>query len=69
MGDENKYDGVGYPIKMLLEESLPRQRNEMMDNFMQILRRLPTREAYSSSDHATALKVQVNLIFHYLKDL
>jgi hypothetical protein len=42
MGDKKKYDGARYPIKMLLEESLVRQRNEMMDNFTQILRRLPT---------------------------
>ena len=60
MGDENKYDGVGDPIKMLLEEALTRQRNEMMDNFVQILRRLPTGEASSSSGHATPFKVQVN---------
>jgi hypothetical protein len=32
----------------------------MMDNFAQILRRLPTGEAYSSSGHATPFKVQVN---------
>jgi hypothetical protein len=32
----------------------------MMDNFTQILRRLPTGEAYSSSDHTTPFKVQVN---------
>jgi hypothetical protein len=36
MGDEKKYDGSRDPIKMLLEEALARQRNEMMDNFMQI---------------------------------
>jgi hypothetical protein len=42
MSGENKYDGMGYPFKMLLEESLKRQRNEMMDNFTQILRRLLT---------------------------
>jgi hypothetical protein len=60
MGDKNKDDGVGYPIKMLLEESLARQRNEMMDNFVQILRWLPTGEASSSSGHATPFKVQVN---------
>jgi len=60
MGDQNKYDGVGDPIKMLLEKTLVRQRNEMMDNFAQILRWLPTREASSSSDHATSFKVQVN---------
>jgi hypothetical protein len=32
----------------------------MMDNFAQILRRLPKREASSSSGHATPFKVQVN---------
>jgi hypothetical protein len=32
----------------------------MMDNLAQILRRLPTGEAYSSSDHATPFKVQGN---------
>jgi hypothetical protein len=47
MGDEKKDDGAGDPIKMLLEESLARQRNKMMDNFAQILRRLPTGEASS----------------------
>jgi hypothetical protein len=60
MGDEKKYDGVGDPIKMLLKESLVRKRNKMMDNFTQILRRLPTREAYSSSSHATPFKVHLN---------
>jgi hypothetical protein len=38
MGDENKYNGVGDPIKMLLEEALAVQRNIMMDHFAQILR-------------------------------
>jgi hypothetical protein len=37
MGDEKNDDGGGDPIKMLLEESLTRQRNEMIDNFAQIL--------------------------------
>jgi hypothetical protein len=60
MGDENKYDGARYPIKMLLEEALTSQRNEMMDKFAQILRRLPTGEVSSSSRHATPFKVQVN---------
>jgi hypothetical protein len=32
----------------------------MMDNFAQILRRLPTEEASSSSGHATPFKVHVN---------
>ena len=34
--------------------------NEMMDNFAQILQRLPIGEAYSSSGHATPFKVQLN---------
>jgi hypothetical protein len=58
MGDEKKDDGVGDPIKMLLKESLKQQRNEMMDNFAQILRQLPTGEASSSRE--TPFKVQVN---------
>ena len=33
MGDEKKDEGVGYPIKILLEEALEKQRNAMMDNF------------------------------------
>jgi hypothetical protein len=60
-GDEKKDDGVGDPIKMLLEEALAGQRNKIMDNFVQILRWLPTREASSSSGHATPFKVHVNL--------
>jgi hypothetical protein len=34
LGDENKYDGVGDPIKMLLDEALERKRNEMMEKFV-----------------------------------
>jgi hypothetical protein len=60
MGYEKKDDGVGDPFKMLLEESHVRQRNEMMEKFAQILQRLPTGEACSSSGHATPFKVQVN---------
>jgi hypothetical protein len=39
MEGEKKDDGTGDPFKMLLEESLTQQRNEMMDSFVQILRR------------------------------
>lgn len=60
MGNKKKYDGVGDPFKMFLEEALARQRNEMMDNFAHILRRLPTGDASSSSDHVTSFKIQVN---------
>jgi hypothetical protein len=72
MGDENKYDGVGDPFKMLLEESLARKRNGMMDNFTQILRWLPTGDASSSSSHATPFRVQVNfdiILFEVLIDV
>jgi hypothetical protein len=60
MGDEKKDDGVGDPFKMFLKEGLMEQRNKMMDNFAQILRRFPIGKASSSSDHATPFKVQVN---------
>jgi hypothetical protein len=49
MEGEKKDDGTGDPFKMLLEEALERQRNEMMDNFAQILRRLSTSDASTSS--------------------
>jgi hypothetical protein len=57
MVGEKKYDGTRDPFKMLLEESLERQRNEMMDNFAQILRRLPTSDTSTSSGGATPFKV------------
>jgi hypothetical protein len=63
MGEENKYEGVGDPIKILLEEALEKQRNTMMDNFAQILQRIPTSGASTSINHsrgATPFKVQVN---------
>ena len=41
MADEKKDEGAGYPIKILLEEALEKQRNAMMDSFAQILQRLP----------------------------
>jgi hypothetical protein len=33
MGEEKKYERVGDPIKMFLEEALEKQMNAMMDNF------------------------------------
>ena len=63
MGDENKDEDIEYPIKMLLEEALEKQRNTMMDSFAQILQRLPTGGASASRNHsggATPFKVQVN---------
>ena len=57
MGEDNKDDGVGDPFKMFLKESLAQQRNEMMDNFAQILQRLPIGDASSSSGHATPFKL------------
>jgi hypothetical protein len=56
MGDEKKYDGAGDPIKMLLEEALVQKMNEMMDKFLQILRRLPMVEESPSSGHSTPFK-------------
>jgi hypothetical protein len=60
MAGEKKDDGTGYPFKLLIEESLMQQRNEMMDSFAQILRKLPTGDASSSSGGATPFKVQIN---------
>ena len=56
MGDERKDEGVEYPIKMLLEDALEKQRNMMMDNFDHILQRLPTGvgSTYSSHLHIAA---------------
>ena len=62
MGDENKDEGAGYPVKIFLEEALEKQRNVMMDIFAQILQRLPTGVASTSdsdSGGATPFKVQV----------
>jgi len=63
MGDEKKDEGAGDPIKIFLEEALEKQRNMMMDNFAQILQRLPIDGAYASNSHSgglTPFKVQVN---------
>ena len=62
-GEEKRDDGAGDPIQMFLEEALTRQRNEMMDNFAQILLLMPTMvNAPSTSNHlgdANPFKVQV----------
>jgi hypothetical protein len=60
MVGEKIYDGTSYPFKMFLEESLERQRNEMMDNFAQILRRLPTSDASTSSRVVSPFKAHIN---------
>jgi hypothetical protein len=59
MERENKYDGTRDPFKLLIEESLAQQRNEMMDSFMQILRRLPTGNTSSSNGGTAPFKVQI----------
>jgi hypothetical protein len=60
MVGENKYDGIGDPLKMLLEECLTQQKNEMMDSFEKILWRLPTGDTSSSNRGTTPFKVQIN---------
>jgi hypothetical protein len=37
MVEENKNDGEGNPINLLLEQALTQQRDEMMENFSHIL--------------------------------
>jgi hypothetical protein len=56
---ENKDDGIRDPFKKFLEESITQQRNEMMDSFAQILRRLLIGDASSSNAGAAPLKVQI----------
>jgi hypothetical protein len=60
MEREKKDNRTVVPFKMLIEESLTQQRNEMMDSFAQTLRRLPTGDTSSSSGGATPFKVQIN---------
>jgi hypothetical protein len=60
MVGENKYDGIGDPFKLLIEESITQHRNEMMDSFAQILRRLATGDTSSSNGGDIPFKVQIN---------
>jgi hypothetical protein len=64
MVEEKKIDGADDPINLLLEQALTRQRDEMMENFAHILKRLPIASgASSSSGHfegTSPFKVQVN---------
>jgi hypothetical protein len=60
MGEEKKDEGAGDPIKIFLKETLEKQMNAMMDNFAQILQRIPTSGALTSNNHsggATPFKV------------
>jgi hypothetical protein len=59
MVGEKKENETRYPFEMFLEESFMEQRNEMMDSFVQILRRLPTRDTYSLSRGTSPFKVQI----------
>jgi hypothetical protein len=59
MAGENKDDRIGYPFKLLIEESFTQHRNKMMDSFVQILRRLPTVDTSSSNRGAAPFKVQI----------
>jgi hypothetical protein len=64
MVEENKNDGADDPINLLLEQSLTRQRDKMMENFPHILRRLTIAvRASSSRGHfggTSPFKVHVN---------
>jgi hypothetical protein len=64
MEGEKKDDRTRDPFKILIEEALMEQRNEMMDNFVQILRRLPTSDTSSSNGGAAPFKVQINFDIH-----
>jgi hypothetical protein len=60
MAGEKKYDEIGDPFKLLIEEALTQQRNKMMDSFAQIFRRLSTGDASFSNRGAAHFKVQIN---------
>ena len=60
MVGEKKDDETRDPFKMLLEETLTQQRNDMMYSFAQILRWLPTGNASSSNGGVSPFKVQIN---------
>ena len=63
MAEEKKDKAIGDPIKLFLEEALKKKMNTMMDNFAQILQRLPTDDASTSNSHfegTSPFKVQVN---------
>ena len=63
MAEEKKDEGVRDPFKIFLEKALKRQMNAMMENFAQILQRLPKGNTSTSSSYsrsATPFKVQVN---------
>jgi hypothetical protein len=59
MVGKKKDDGTRYPFKLFIEESLTQQRNDMMNSFAQILRRLLTGDASSSSRGTAPFKVQI----------
>jgi hypothetical protein len=64
MVEEKKNDEVDDPMNLFLEQSLTRQRDEMMENFSHILQRLPIETSTSSSNNhfgsTSPFKVQVN---------
>jgi hypothetical protein len=60
MAREKKDDKIRDHFKMLLEEALERHRNEMMEIFSQILRRLLTRKKSTSSRGVASFKLQIN---------
>ena len=64
MVEENKNDGAEDSINLLLEKSLMRQRDEMMENFDHILQCLLIKAGASSSSDdfggTLPFKVQVN---------
>jgi hypothetical protein len=64
MAGENKDNKIGDPFKLLFEESLMQQRNEMMDSFAQILRQLLAGNRSSLSGGVTPFKVQINFDIH-----
>ena len=66
MLEEKKDEVVGDPIKLLLEESLAQHREEMMNNFAQILRRLPTKNLHLAATLEAQPHSRYKLILTFL---
>jgi len=66
MTNENKYNKVGDKINVLFMEALGQQKNEIMDNFMQILWQvnIATREPSTSNHFKGVIPFKVQVEFY-----
>ena len=67
MAEEKKNDGAEDSIHLLLEKALTRQRDEMMENFVDILQHLPILHQAATLEAPRLSRYGSILIFLYLK--